>query len=69
MVAFSICVDLRPVWLVLGPHELGGRRDEAEGEGGRVVPCEGQLRPPLHPQPELQVPGGHPPHAHGTLQR
>ncbi|KAF1380241.1 hypothetical protein PFLUV_G00184790 [Perca fluviatilis] len=62
-------VPLRPdVWLVLGSDELGGRRDEAEGETGRILSGPGQFRPAVHPESELQVAGSHTPHTHGALQ-
>lgn len=57
------------VWLVLGSDELGGRRDEAEGETGRILPGPRQFRPPIHPEPQLQVAGSHTPHTHGALPR
>lgn len=63
------CVCVCIVWLVLGANELGGCRDEAEGETGRVVSGSGQFGPEIHPQSELQVAGGHTPHTHGALQR
>ena len=65
------CVLVSPaaVRVVLGSDELGGRRDEAEGETGRVLPGPRQFRPPIHPEPQLQVAGGHAPHPHGALQR
>ncbi|PKK20376.1 suppressor of cytokine signaling 7 [Columba livia] len=57
------------VRVVLGTHELGGRRDEAEGEAGWVLPGARQFGPAVHPEPELSVAGHHPPHPHGALQR
>ncbi|XP_061701480.1 suppressor of cytokine signaling 7-like isoform X6 [Syngnathoides biaculeatus] len=55
------------VRLVLGSHDVGGRRGEAEGQSRRLLPGARQFRPSLHPQPELQVAGRHAPHPHGAL--
>ena len=67
---FTHCfVGSSSVWLVLGSDELGGCRDEAEGETGRLFPSPRQLGPTVHPEPQLQVAGGHTPHTHGTLPR
>lgn len=57
------------VRMVLGAHELGGRRDEAEGETRRLVSGPGQFRSSIHSESELQVAGSHASHEDGALQR
>lgn len=67
--ALKVLFVFSSVWLVLGSDELGGCRDEAEGETGRILPGPRQFGPSIHPEPQLQVAGSHTPHTHGALPR